>query len=214
MKKIVTTQKAQAIEVTPPAIICALDGCDNPVVGRRRTKFCTIKHRNLFLATGENGTPPTEYTEEIATKAIPEFIKWCREPYDIVNGKVMRPRRKPKVPPAPRLPTVQQFTVYLKHMSYTSRVLTRQTIDNWTNRHPVFGDAYEEMMNEQFNFLLHYGLTGVYHPGLSKLMLGANHNIIEKKEVNNNNRLIGYVKHIHNQADRLDREWKERHGKG
>ena len=73
-----------------------------------------------------------------------------------------------------KLPSRDGFAKYLG--------VVRQTLDNWSKEHEEFLDALERIDTEQKLRLQNEGLSGNYNPTISKLLLSANHGVIEKSE--------------------------------
>lgn len=71
-----------------------------------------------------------------------------------------------------RLPTRDGFAIFLG--------VVRQTLDNWANDHPDFLDAVKKIDFVQKERLVQNGLSGEYNPLITKLLLSANHDVVER----------------------------------
>lgn len=60
--------------------------------------------------------------------------------------------------------------------------ITRTTLNDWCKDEdkPLFSDAYEFACNWQLEYLQQNGITGRTQPNITKLLLSARHNIVEK----------------------------------
>jgi hypothetical protein len=73
-----------------------------------------------------------------------------------------------------KLPKREGFAIFLR--------VTRQTLDNWSKEHTEFFDALSKIDLEQKERLINSGLSGAYNPTIAKLVLSANHGMVEKSE--------------------------------
>ena len=73
-------------------------------------------------------------------------------------------------------------------------------------QHSDFARGLDLLKDVQQEYLINNGLSGKYNAQLAKLMLGTNHGIVERKEVDSTHKLLGIVKHVYQEADRMERE--------
>lgn len=73
------------------------------------------------------------------------------------------------------LPMIEGFATYLG--------VHKDTIYEWAQHYPNFSDALDEIMVEQKKRLLNNGLSNIYNPLITKLVLSANHGMREKQEI-------------------------------
>lgn len=60
--------------------------------------------------------------------------------------------------------------------------VTRNTLDNWRNKHAAFARAYERAEDLQKNMLIVNGLGGRYNGNFAKFIAANQHGMVEKSE--------------------------------
>lgn len=196
-KAVVNKTSAVVLANSKPARICTYEGCTKELAAGKK-KFCGPLHRNLFLKSGKNGggKPPTyPYKKEYAKEKFAEYLAKCEEGNEpnlvptessfIVINKAI-------------LPTKEHYAEFLE--------VSLDTLDYWITVHTDFAIAMERMSHIQRSFLINNGLAGRYNPLITKLMLGVNHGIVEKKQVDNTHKHIGIIKHLYEKADEIERK--------
>lgn len=53
----------------------------------------------------------------------------------------------------------------------------------WASKHPEFSDSLEKLKKLQKSVLVQKSLSGEYNSTIAKLILSANHDMVEKKEI-------------------------------
>lgn len=76
-----------------------------------------------------------------------------------------------------KLPTIEGFA--------RSIGVNKTTLYEWSQKHVKFSNALSDLKTEQLTRLIDNGLAGTYSPVIAKLLMSANHNIVEKKEIEN-----------------------------
>lgn len=190
-----TLKKTPAIapkKAEKPVLVCQREGCGKVLSGNRK-KFCSHQHRNEFLSGGENGGGEEIYKKEYATTRMQEYLDDCEK------------KNEPTLIPTAnsfiiihnaRIPQAEEYADLLG--------VHPNTLANWAKRHNEFARALDRLMRVQKTWLINNGLAGRYTPQISKLILGSNHGIIEKKEVDTKHKFLGIVRHIYEGADELD----------
>lgn len=116
---------------------------------------------------------PTKYSEEYLDK-VQEYLANCgneiEEWHKTRGEKSDTFQRIVK----PKLPTVEGLA---KHIG-----VARSTIYEWEKTYPEFSDSLETLLSMQKEMLLEGGLSGEYNPMIAKLVLSANHNMVERKD--------------------------------
>lgn len=116
---------------------------------------------------------PTEYKEEYIEKAqeylaectdqVTEFHKTRGEKSDTYERLVH-----------PDLPTHEGFARYIG--------VATKSLYNWAEEHPLFLQALDDIKDTQKQMLIKGGLSGDYTPMIAKLILSANHDMVERKD--------------------------------
>lgn len=101
---------------------------------------------------------PTEYNEEIITKAK-EYIALCQDEEIERESKQGNTVYKLKA----KLPTKGGLASYLD--------VNRDTLYDWSQKYPEFSDIMEEIGAEQEDRLINNGLSGDYNPTIAKVLL-------------------------------------------
>ena len=175
--------------------MCAREGCGNTLTLSQK-KFCSQSCRNEILSTGNGaGELLSKYKPEYATARFKEYITACEK------------KNEPNLVPTQssfiviqdaRMPTFDDYAEYLG--------VTTPTLKNWALVYPEFAVALDRLKRFQKTFLINNGLSGRYNPTIAKLLLGINHGMVERKEVDNTHKMIGVVRQIYGEADRIERE--------
>lgn len=174
--------------------VCTRQGCNN-VLTPTQKKFCSHSCRNMVLSPGNSGGAPEKYQSEYATSKLEEYLAFCEKG----NEPTLIPTQSSYIViPNAKLPTLIGYARYLK--------FPRQTLEHWVAQHTEFARALDLLKDMQKEFLTNYGLSSRFNPTLAKLMLGVNHGMIERKEVDNRNKMLGVVKYVYQRADEIERE--------
>lgn len=182
--------------------VCELEGCTQTLKARQ-TRFCSHTHKNLGIKGGLIDTNRSAYKAAYAGKLFLDYIRYCVED----DQPTLVPTDSSYVVlPKARIPSREGFANFLSipPEGYTGAgefVLVR-TMDNWAIAHPEFAAVLDMLNQIQKEWLQNGGMR--YGPVVTKLMLGVNHGMIEKKEVNQSHRFLGLVKHVYNRAEQLD----------
>lgn len=171
--------------------MCQRKDCGNQLVPRQG-KYCSATCKHLAKV---GGMPPViPYKPEYANKKLKEYFKECerkneqtflpvKSGYIVVNNA--------------QVPSKEGYADFLDFD-------TERVFEYWSTIHPEFAAAMDRLMSRQRLWLINYGLAGRYNPVYGKLMLGVNHGMVERKEVDNTHKMIGVVKHIYEKADEVD----------
>ncbi len=120
---------------------------------------------------------PTKYKEEYIEE-IGEYLKDCKDildDYHKTRGeKSDSYERVIKV----NLPMVEGFALRLG--------VNKTTIYEWAKKHTNFSNALVQIKTEQKKRLIEMGLSGDYNSTIAKLVLSANHGMIERKDITTN----------------------------
>ena len=173
--------------------------CTRPECGKALTatqkKYCSHSCRNMVLSPGNSGGAPERYLPEYAALKLEEYLTFCEKG----NEPTLIPTESSYiVMQNARMPSLIGYARYLG--------FPRQTLEHWVTQHPDFARALDLLKDVQQEFLVNNGLSGRYNATLAKLMLGVNHGIFERKEVDSTHKLLGIVKHVYQEADRMELE--------
>lgn len=117
---------------------------------------------------------PTKYTPSMCDK-IDEYLEKCKdtiEDYHKTQGlKSDTYERLVLVD----LPTIEKFADFIG--------VNESTIYEWKEKYPEFSKSLGKILKRQKHQLIDNALGGHYNPTIAKLILSANHNMIEKREV-------------------------------
>lgn len=184
--------QATPLVIVKPMRFCTREGCDEPLA-KSRKKYCSHRCRNLFFSTGGNGGgEPTSYRPEYATTKLKEYLEMIEE----ANKPTMVPTNSGFIVlNNARLPMIEDFALFLEVPTYS--------LKNWEKVHLDLAEALGVIMERQRMMIINQGFSGRYNPILSKLMLSANHGIVERKEIDHRHAMLGIVKHVYDQADAL-----------
>ena len=81
-----------------------------------------------------------------------------------------------------KIPTVEGLSLYLG--------VNRDTVFEWAKHHQVFSDSLADLVNKQKQMLISGGLGGYYNPTIAKLILSANHGMIERTDVTSDGKRV------------------------
>ncbi len=123
---------------------------------------------------------PSKYSDEYANKLyeffdLDDYIEERGE-HVTNSGKVIRGLKK-----GVRFPTIEGFCVWAG--------LRKDTVYRWAKeideetqqlKYPYFSDALAHAHDVQSNLLVNGGISGEYNLGLTKLILSAHHDYVEK----------------------------------
>lgn len=108
---------------------------------------------------------PTEYTEEMVTKAK-AYLASC------VDVQVDEKTLKVK------LPTIEWLAIELG--------IHKDTVYDWKEKYPEFSDVIATVMHKQAEWLINNGLSWAYNPTIAKVLL-TKHWYTDKIETDNRN---------------------------
>lgn len=117
---------------------------------------------------------PTTYREEYIGM-VDDYLATCVDtPYQLLksegnNSQSWENRLRVK------LPTIEGYSIYI------DTALT--TIDSWRAKNPDFSGALDKIAKMQRERLTENGLAGTYNSTIAKLILSANHGMVERKDV-------------------------------
>lgn len=181
-----------------PLLNCTRPGCTNTLTPSQR-KYCSHECRNIVMTGGIGGAEATEkYRPEFATTKLQEYLALCEKKNEL---SMVPTESSYLVIRNADMPSVERYAHFLGvHPS---------TPTKWSGRYLAFSKAMDLLKAVQRSFLINNGLAGRYDSSLTKLILGVNHGMIERKEVDNTHKLIGVVKMVYDRADEIR---KERYG--
>lgn len=96
--------------------------------------------------------PTNLYEGQETIKKIKAYVETCVDDKPAVGNKFNA-----------NIPTVDGLAICLG--------VHRDTINEWSRKHPEFRDALDAMQAEQANRLINRGLSGQYNPIITKLVL-------------------------------------------
>lgn len=134
----------------------------------------------------------SEYKPEYCTTALQLYLDLCEkgnEPTLIPteNSYILIHNAK--------IPSATGYALFLKVHPHTP--------ENWAKSHPEFAEVLDTITAIQKEYLFNNGLAGRYNSTIAKLGLNVNHGMVERNIVDNTHKLIGVVKHVYEQADKL-----------
>ena len=74
-----------------------------------------------------------------------------------------------------KLPTMEGFALFIG--------VPRRSLYDWRDKHEDFSHSLEKIVQAQQERLLDKGLSGEYNSTIAKLVLSANHGMVERKDV-------------------------------
>lgn len=184
-----------------PVKLCKRDGCNKEIFKNRI--YCSAICKNQAM-TGISPTPdgpPIEYKPEFCTTKLEEYFEMVIEANEEklikgANGGWTVLNRS-------KVPTKEDYAHFL---GFNGR-----TIYKWEGLYPDFAHAMDYLLERQKQMLFDYGMAGRYNAGLARVVL-SQHGVIEKRDpVEGNITLLGMVKHVYEEADRLTAEELEKH---
>lgn len=143
--------------------------------------------KGLFIkgnkeAENNNGGRPSEYDEKKYCSLVKDYLKETRDKigqFHKTRGLTSNTFQKYiKVD----LPTIEGFSIFVD--------IPTSTLYDWRDRYSVFSEALDEIKKEQKKRLLNKGLSGDYNPLITKLILSANHDMKEKKDITSDGRSL------------------------
>lgn len=172
--------------------VCLRQDC-NKELTQSQKKFCSHTCRNIINSPGNTGGPKEKYEPKYSTTIFDEYIAIC----EAGNEPNLIPTRGSfLVMQGARIPTLFDFAEHIK--------VDVSTLRNWASKHHEFARALDRLKRIQQTQLINNGLSGRYNPTITKLLLGVNHGMIEKSEVDSTHRMIGLVKLIYEGAGRIE----------
>ena len=126
------------------------------------------------MATTKSVGRPTKYTSSMNSK-VDKYLTGCVdkiEDYHKTQG--LQSNTFDRLVHV-KLPSVEGLAEYLG--------VARSTIFKWAEEQPEFSDSLEKLVEKQKKLLIENSLGGHYNPTIAKLILSANHDMVEKKEV-------------------------------
>lgn len=130
-----------------------------------------------------------QYKKDYALSSFYEYIKRCEqshEPFFVSHAGTMIPISRVM------FPSIEGFS---RHSG-----IPRETLEYWAKISSEFYQLMKELKSFQKQYLMDFGVSGRYNPGITKLMLMNNHGMKEKSETNINQH-IGIVKATYERAD-------------
>lgn len=190
----IETKKVPAGE--KPVRMCERVGCSRAVTGRRK-RFCSHTCRNLWLthAAGNGGGTVEKYKPEYSTTKMREYLDMCEEKS---QTEMIPTRDSYIIERKAKIPTVDGYARFIG--------VFERTPDNWAKVHPEFARALDSLLSIQKEWILNEGIAGHYSPVITKLILSANHGMIERKQVTNEHKFFGIVKHLFARADEIEKQ--------
>lgn len=139
-------------------------------VGRNKSGRFT-KGNNFAEGRGSPGKYKKEYAEMLIKYfTVPTFTTvWKRKYY--TNGQV---KEEEPVVVAGKYPTLEGFAISIG--------VTSRTLENWRDKYPSFGEAYEMALDMQKDILVVNSLGGQYNGNFAKFIASAQFGMAEKSE--------------------------------
>lgn len=188
--------------ITAPVLrMCQRQGCTKELTPQRKRWCCNVcKH--IAISGGNGGGKVSTYKKEYATTLFREYIeeiKKANEPSMIPTGQNALTIRENC-----RLPSMKNYKLFIWEKE--DRIISLDAMQAWCGENEEFAKAMDFLHELQENFLTNNGLSGAYTQLISRLLLGANHGIVEKKEIDNKHKLVGVVKHFYEDAEKKKKE--------
>lgn len=116
---------------------------------------------------------PTEYKESFVADAA-KYLEQCEdEETEFHKTRGEKSDSYDRILTV-KLPTIEGFAIYLG--------ASVKSLYTWSEQHPDFLQALEDIKDAQKERLLAKGLSGEYNPTIAKLILSSNHGMKEKTE--------------------------------
>lgn len=122
------------------------------------------------------GGHPTTYRQSYI-KMVDEYLAQCNDEYK----KIVKQCNEEKGYEiydnllSVNLPSMEGFSIYAK--------IPLRTLYSWRDKNPEFLHATEKIKILQKERLVSNGLAGVYNSTITRLLLSANHSMVERSEV-------------------------------
>jgi len=151
----------------------------------------------MVLSPGNAGGRPSDFKPEYATSKFEEYLALCTkgtEPVLIPTESSYIVRENAN------LPSVEGYAEFLG--------VSDDTVRSWTEQHQPFAYAMDRLRRVQRTYLINNGLSGRFNSTIAKLLLGVNHGMVERREIDrrNTHQFIGVVRHLYDRADEIERE--------
>ncbi len=117
---------------------------------------------------------PTKYTVSMCTK-VDEYLAQCKDSEGTFHKTIGEKSDSYDRILTVDLPTIEKFADYVD--------VNKTTLYEWKEKHPAFSNALGKILDEQKTRLVDNALAGHYNATIAKLILSANHDMVEKKEV-------------------------------
>ena len=111
---------------------------------------------------------PTKYTEDMPDKVYAYIAKCKAKPQGETRDGLT----------IDQLPLLCGLVKVLK--------ANNDTITEWRKIYPLFSEACEELLSVQKKTLIQLGLSGAYNSTIAARILGANHGMADKKNIDMN----------------------------
>ena len=121
---------------------------------------------------------PTEYKPEYVQKAT-EYIDSCVDTNEVwIKSESDKGETRERIKNV-KLPTHEGFAIYLG--------VATSSLYAWAKEHEEFSKALEKIKEHQKQKLIDKTLAGEYNSTIAKLILGSNHNMVERQEIKQTN---------------------------
>ena len=117
---------------------------------------------------------PTKYKPEFIDM-VDDYLKTCIDKKVRRTKSIAEKSRSWQLGVKVNLPTLEGFASFLG--------VNQSSVFLWIEKYPNFSEATKRITMEQKKRLIDNGLSDVYNPLITKLVLAANHGMAEKKEV-------------------------------
>ena len=137
-------------------------------------------------ALGNEGGAPSQFNEQYISDAY-EYVDTCvddNESWVKSESEKGETRERIKVV---KLPTHEGFAIYLTKKYEKNKFISPKTLYTWAGNNVEFQQALEYIKMAQKQRVLDKGLAGEYNSTIAKLILGSNHDMIERQKIENTN---------------------------
>ncbi|MAQ59227.1 hypothetical protein CL638_00755 [bacterium] len=174
--------------------VCGNLECKNNLSSCQK-RFCSHECRNKAQKPSTHTGRKSLYRQHFAEQDVYEYLKECE------LNTTQKLVRKKKVVTVPQ-PIMPSFSGYLHFLfkKYNIRI-HKNTLRNWTKKHPEFRDCMEIIRCFQEKYLIDRGATGECNPTIAVFLLKANHGYGRKKPKNVTG--LNIVKHVYTLADQM-----------